>query len=314
MEQKYKIGEKGYMQLPIEVKSIDKEAGKLEAIFSTQDVDRHGDTVMQDGWDLKNFKKNPVILNSHNYGDATEVIGRADNVRVEGKKLIGDITFAVNENPKAKIIFDLYSNKFLSAFSVGFIPTKFKENKDGSRDWFVIEESELLEVSAVSVPANARALAKAKGIDIDALQIKENDNDETKPEEPANEVPKDNEVPPVDGDTVADKGDDSESGSKEGDETGEQGGNDNGDKETVPEENSEVVEEKAVKKVSYISKVANAIRVIESKEKAQLRKVADIVGKLLHDEFTGANIDKKTKEQIRKRKVNQAIRELIKAR
>ena len=155
---------KQFQVFQIEKKSVDVDKASLDAIFSTSDEDRHGDVVVQN-WDLRAFKKNPVILNSHNYDDAVEVIGRATNVKVVDGKLEGKIIFAVNENPKAKVIFDLYAGGFLNAFSVGFIPQEF--DKD-----YKILKSELLEVSAVSVPANARALAKAKGIDIDALETK----------------------------------------------------------------------------------------------------------------------------------------------
>ena len=88
MKLNLKQGEKAYIQMPVEVKSIDKDMGTLEAIFSTQDVDRHGDIVLQDGWDISMFKKNPVILNSHNYGDAAEVIGKASNVKVDRKSVV----------------------------------------------------------------------------------------------------------------------------------------------------------------------------------------------------------------------------------
>lgn len=152
---------KVYSILKIHQKSVDRDTATLDAIFSTADEDRHGDVVEQN-WDLINYKRNPVILNSHNYGDATEVIGRAEDVAVIDGKLQGKIIFAVDANPKAKIIFDLYADGFLNAFSVGFMAKKFD---DTGR----ILESELLEVSAVSVPANARALAKQKGIDVDAL-------------------------------------------------------------------------------------------------------------------------------------------------
>ena len=57
IKRKMEVGQKLYTEMLVELKAIDKESGKLEAIFSTADVDRHGDTVMQDGWDLKNFKK-----------------------------------------------------------------------------------------------------------------------------------------------------------------------------------------------------------------------------------------------------------------
>ena len=143
------------------IKKVESDTASIEAIFSTDDEDRHGDIVRQD-WDLKSFKKNPVIMNSHNYQDATEVIGRASDVAVKDGKLQGKIVFAVDENPKAKIIYDLYAGGFLNAFSVGFIPKQFSDKGE-------ILKSELLEVSAVSVPANAMALAKAKGIKVDEL-------------------------------------------------------------------------------------------------------------------------------------------------
>ena len=159
-----KKSEKRIELFDIELKTIDKDNSTLEAIFSTSNEDRHGDVVVQD-WDLKFFKKNPVILNSHDYRDATKVIGKAINAKVVDGKLQGKIKFAVDENPEAKIIFDLYAGGFLSAFSVGFIAKEFDDKGK-------ILKSELLEISAVSVPANAMALAKAKGIDVDKLTKK----------------------------------------------------------------------------------------------------------------------------------------------
>lgn len=299
------------MQMPVEVKSIDKELGTLEAIFSTQDVDRHGDIVLQDGWDLSMFKKNPVILNSHNYGDAADVIGKASNVKVEGKKLQGKITFAVNENPKAKVIFDLYAGGFLNAFSVGFIPKKFKENKDGSTDWYTIEESELLEVSAVSVPANARALAKAKGIDTDVLGNEQDHENDDEGED--DEIPQGDEVQTADGEPTPDDGDGGEGEPDEDDAAGDEDAGDSGDEEIVPEKDKEAdeIEPEEPKEASYARKVADALVRLESREKRQLRKAADIINGLLNGDEDGMRIDRKTKEQIRKRKVNQAIRVLM---
>lgn len=321
MNGKIKKGEKAYVQMPVEVKTIDKDLGTLEAIFSTQDVDRHGDVVLQEGWDISMFKKNPVILNSHNYGDAAEVIGKASNVKVEGKKLQGKITFAVNENPKAKVIFDLYAGGFLNAFSVGFIPTKFKENKDGSVDWYTIEEAELLEVSAVSVPANARALAKAKGIDVDVLKSKDNENDsETKPEGGTDEVPKGDEVSGTDGEPTAGDGDAGQGGSGEGDAAGdgkpEAGAGDQpvpeapkeGDGEPEPEAEQVTPPVQA----SYASKVVKAIAHIETQERQELRRAAKIIRSILNEDTEGTIADAKTREQVRKRKINQAIRGLMK--
>jgi len=177
---------KKYEIFGVEIKTVNEEKGTLEAVFSTQNEDRHGDVVMQDGWDLKNFKKNPVILNSHNYGDATEVIGKAINPKVVDGKLEGKIEFAVNQSEKAKTIFNLYAGGFLKAFSVGFIPLEFDE-----KDYSKITKAELLEVSAVSVPANAMALAKAKGIDVSVLEKENESNTNNEDEKDNGEITKD---------------------------------------------------------------------------------------------------------------------------
>jgi hypothetical protein len=155
------MNKKLYELLNIKIKGVEEETFTLEAIFSTEDEDRHGDIVRQN-WDLKQFKKNPVILNSHNYWSATDVIGKAEKIGVKNGQLEGKIKFAVEENPIAKIIFDLYKGGFLNAFSVGFIPKEFSDKGE-------ILKSELLEISAVSVPANAMALAKSAGIDLKPL-------------------------------------------------------------------------------------------------------------------------------------------------
>lgn len=171
MKLKKPKAEKKIIQMNISIKKIDMENFIINGIFSTEDEDRHGEIVYQN-WDLKNFKKNPVILNSHNYGDITEILGKATEItsNKDTKKLEGAIQFAVSQNPKAKIAFDLYAGGFASAFSVGFMPKEFNDKGD-------ILKAELLEISLVSVPANAMALAKAKGIDVEQLYGKSNGDD-----------------------------------------------------------------------------------------------------------------------------------------
>jgi hypothetical protein len=72
------------------------------------------------------------------------------------------IQFAPEDsNPKAGIAYKLYKGGYMNAFSIGFIPDFEtmeypKDNKKGARRIF--NNSELLEISAVSVPANQEAL------------------------------------------------------------------------------------------------------------------------------------------------------------
>jgi HK97 family phage prohead protease len=130
-------------------------------VLSDGSVDRMGDTIDPDGWDLAAFRKNPVVLWAH---DAlAPPIGRLTNVFSDGTRLIGDVEFAAAETYEfADTIFRLVREGFLSAGSVGFLPIEFYFAKDRDRSMGVdFHQCELLEFSIVPVPANANALAQA---------------------------------------------------------------------------------------------------------------------------------------------------------
>lgn len=174
-----KAQKKGYDALQIacftNIRKSQKEDNLFHAIFSTATEDRHYDIVRQD-WNLKYYKKNPVYLDSHNYNSIEHIIGKVKNIKVVDNKLQGDIVFAL-DNPKGVLAYNLASGGFLNTSSVGFIPNEFDDKG-------VILKSELLEVSAVSVPANPEALFEKK---FDEKKIeKKNDNEpekkETQPE------------------------------------------------------------------------------------------------------------------------------------
>ena len=59
----------------------------------------------------------------------------------------------------------LYRDGHMKAFSIGFIPIEFRDEKDENLGWIrTYTKIELLEVSAVPVPSNRQALAKAKDL------------------------------------------------------------------------------------------------------------------------------------------------------
>ena len=71
------------------------------------------------------------------------------------------IQFAVEANPVAKIGYSLYSGGYLNTVSVGLIPLRWEEGTTESAYRRKFLEQELIEVSAVPVPANPNALALA---------------------------------------------------------------------------------------------------------------------------------------------------------
>ena len=59
-----------------ETKSIDKDNATLVGVFSTGDVDRHGEIVDQKSWILDTYMQNPVVLWSHNHDELAIVTGK----------------------------------------------------------------------------------------------------------------------------------------------------------------------------------------------------------------------------------------------
>ncbi len=139
----------------------------LDFVSSDETPDRWGEVISAAGWRLENYRRNPVFQNAHQYGDVIFTLGRAlaTEVReIEGRvALYQRIEFAVEANPMARIAYGLYRGGFLRAVSVGFIPLRWAdaqgETGAGIRRRHL--EQELLEVSAVSLPANPNALALA---------------------------------------------------------------------------------------------------------------------------------------------------------
>ncbi len=136
----------------------------IDFIASSETLDRCQEIIVASGWRLDNFRRNPVFQNAHQYGDVIFTLGRALFTEVRELRtprrpvLFQRVEFAVDINPMARIAYGLYRGKFLNAVSVGFIPVRWENGsaEAGYRRRYL--EQELLEVSAVGIPANPEAL------------------------------------------------------------------------------------------------------------------------------------------------------------
>jgi HK97 family phage prohead protease len=135
----------------------------LDFIVSDETLDRFNEVIVASGWKLENYLRNPVFQNSHQYGDIIYTIGRALTTEVRtmhGRTVLFQrVEFATDANPIAKIAYNLYKGRFLNAVSVGFIPLQWENGEPGHLWQRRYTEQELLEVSAVGIPANPNALA-----------------------------------------------------------------------------------------------------------------------------------------------------------
>jgi len=154
--------------LDFEVKQVgDPKDRTLEFLGSTADVDRYGDVIEVEGWDLKNYKKNPVFLWTHDYKQPP--VGKAVKVGKTEKGLLFQVKFPTPEEYTfADTIYKLYLGGYLRATSVGFRDLEREPitDKEGRQTGFRYKKQELYELSAVPVPANPNALVMAvqKGV------------------------------------------------------------------------------------------------------------------------------------------------------
>jgi len=148
---------------------LKKANDKYTIIASTATPDRDDEIILSSAFkNLKTFlATNPVILWAHDYSKAP--IGKAVGGKITDNELVLNIEFA--ETDFGKEVKYLYDNGFMSSFSVGFIPKNWDRDPDGR---LVFTEVELLETSAVPVPANAQAniLRSAKSAGVDLKEIK----------------------------------------------------------------------------------------------------------------------------------------------
>jgi len=162
--------------------------GQVRHYISTMALDRDHEIMMPKGAKLKNYKKNPMVLWSHNPSDPDNIIGKNLEIEHDEKGLVA-LTQFILTSPKAASIYNLFKEDWLRMWSVGFIPLKGHKPEKGDGKLsisigeppksgevrYVHDVWELLEYSACAVPSNPEAatLEVAKGYDLSDDLIKE---------------------------------------------------------------------------------------------------------------------------------------------
>lgn len=150
----------GYDFTETEVKKLGEN--EIEITGSTEAQDRDNEVLKMDGWDLKEWKNNPVILPAHDY--TAPAIGKGRVRKSEGK-LKFKVEFPEEGiYPLADIYRNLYKQGFMKASSVGFMPEEWKNGEKPNEPFRTYTKQKLLELSLVSVPANPEALTNSKGL------------------------------------------------------------------------------------------------------------------------------------------------------
>jgi HK97 family phage prohead protease len=148
--------------------------GTYEYVASDESVDRYGDVIRVSGWDLKNYRKNPIILFAHQKDNP---VGTASKVWIEGTKMMVRIKMAdEGTSPFIDTLRKLMDQNIVRAVSVGFLPTVqpnyIRDEKNDMITGIEYVGQELLENSLVTVPANPAALTTAKSMGISESHLR----------------------------------------------------------------------------------------------------------------------------------------------
>lgn len=176
-----RVGQIGHNRMFIadRAKAIDEAQRTIDFVCSTPDVDRYGEIVLPSAFakSLATFAQNPAFPFGHSYeahNETTPTVGHWKSMAVMDNALVGKAYF--KPRGLGEQCWQDYREGNLTSVSVAWLTRAWEMREleiDGTtRRVRVFTEVDLLEVSAVLIPAqpNARIrAASAAGVDDDAL-------------------------------------------------------------------------------------------------------------------------------------------------
>lgn len=180
-------GKRYDVDIAVKAISIDEKNYTATFVMSTASIDRHGDIVDQDTWNLEHFLKNPAFFWGHRSNEfplGKWLSGKleVDPENPDQKMLVGVAEFAVDVHADIERAWKHVVRGDLNMVSVGFIPKLVDYDED--RKAYILKYCELMECSLVGIGSNRRALIKdtedVKDIKDTLIDIKK-DIEDTKP-------------------------------------------------------------------------------------------------------------------------------------
>lgn len=124
-------------------------------VLSDESINAYGYKLKTEGIDTSVFDTNPVMLLEH---DSDKLIGRWNNLRIEGSRLLADPDFDADDELAVRTSKKV-ENGFLRGASAGFMILEVGEERTAEGALVpVVLKSKLLEASLVALPGNSNAL------------------------------------------------------------------------------------------------------------------------------------------------------------
>ena len=142
----------------------EEDKGLPVVVASAPTPDRYND-IVEPSWNLKRFMANPVVPFAHDY--TRPPVGRVRNLEVVNGLLMASIEWDDSpSNPLGQTVASQFRRGFMNAVSVGFAPgevipraTLPEDSPYRADSGNLYRQPELLEISAVPIPAHQDALA-----------------------------------------------------------------------------------------------------------------------------------------------------------
>jgi uncharacterized protein len=132
------------------------EYGEVEVIVSNSGTDRHGESITMEGIDLKEIKRNPVVLWAHEYSALP--IGKITKLWKKEGNLMARIKLDYDIYDFADTVYKMILRGTINAVSIGGMVRKWSD------DYLTVEKLEMVELSVVPVGAHPDALVTAKSL------------------------------------------------------------------------------------------------------------------------------------------------------
>jgi HK97 family phage prohead protease len=168
MDRKFTPGEVHVRAVKVEADATEDRTVRFVA--SDESVDRYGDVIAADGWQLKSFRDAPRFLWNHDYNSP---IGTVPEIEVRGTRLLARAKFEAMGVFRAlsDSLWEMVKAGILNTVSVGFTVGNEKGldydliyDDDERVTGYRYLRPELLELSLVTVPANPNAIALGRSL------------------------------------------------------------------------------------------------------------------------------------------------------
>ena len=153
---------------------VNRARRMVRAIVNSEDIDGHGTVIDPAGVDLDVYRRNPVVLLDHGqdvrYGRIP--VGRTLDIDLVSypagsRRRAIRATVQFREDPESDRVWQAYADQTMRGFSVNVIPyeatppsqAEIRSRPELRRCSLIYRQTELRELSAVSVPSNPSALA-----------------------------------------------------------------------------------------------------------------------------------------------------------